>query len=111
MKILLDECLPRKLKNELAPHECQTVPDEGWSELANGELLTTAERSGFELFLTIDRGIEYQQNLSSRHISVVLISSKSNRLADLQRQVPDILRLLKSLLPGQLVKVGPGLNS
>jgi hypothetical protein len=110
MKILLDECLPKKLKKDLAPHECQTVPDAGWSGLANGELLSTAERSGFEVFLTINRGIEYQQNLSSRHISVVLISSNSNRLADLQRQVPDILRMLKSLRPGQMVKVGPGIN-
>lgn len=84
MKILLDECLPRKLKKDLAPHDCQTVPDEGWSGLANGELLSIAERSSFEVFLTIDRGIEYQQNLSSRQISVILNQLKiksTDRLA------------------------------
>jgi hypothetical protein len=110
MRVLLDECLPRKLKKDLAPHECQTVPDAGWSGLANGELLSFAEHAGFEVFLTIDRGIEYQHNLLPRHISVVLINSKSNRLADLQRHAREILSALESLRPGQLVKVGPGIN-
>lgn len=110
MRILLDECLPRKLKKNLAPHDCRTVPETGWAGLKNGELLAMAESSGFDAFLTIDRGIEYQQNLVSRSIAVVLISSKSNRLADLQHHVPEILRRLESLQPGQLVKVGPGTN-
>lgn len=106
MRILLDECIPRKLKKDLAPHQPSTVPEEGWAGKKNGELLALAENSGFDIFLTLDRGIAYQQNLAGRSISVVLIVSKSNRLADLQRHVPRVLEILDSLRPGQLVKVG-----
>jgi hypothetical protein len=106
MRILLDECIPRKLKNSLATHECRGVPDEGWAGKKNGELLTLAERSGFQVFITIDRGIEYQQNLKPRSIAVLLIRTKSNRLVDLLPLVPEILKVLGSLQPGQLAKVG-----
>jgi hypothetical protein len=63
MRLLLDECLPRKLKNHLPEHECSTVPEQGWAGKKNGELLLLAEKSGFEIFLTLDRGVEYEQNL------------------------------------------------
>jgi hypothetical protein len=106
MRLLLDECLPRKLKNSLFAHECRAVPDEGWAGKKNGELLTLAERSGFQAFITIDRGIEYQQNLNPRSIAVVLIRTQSNRLVDLLPHVPEILNVLGSLQPGQLAKVG-----
>jgi len=110
MRILLDECIPRKLKKDLAPHPCVSVAEAGWAGWKNGEPLAAAENSGFEVFLTIDRGIEYQQNLTARRISVVLIRSKSNRLSDLQLSVPDILRVLDSIQPNQIVNVGPGTN-
>ena len=106
MRILLDECIPRKLKNSLSNHECRGVPEEGWSGKKNGELLTLAERSGFQVFITIDRGIEYQQNLKPRSIAVVLIRPKSNRLADLLLHIPEILEVPGSLQPSQLAKVG-----
>jgi predicted nuclease of predicted toxin-antitoxin system len=105
MKVLLDECIPRKLKSSLPGHECRTVPEEGLAGKKNGELLTLAERSGFEVFLTLDRGIEYQQNLLSRSIAVILIRTKSSRLADLLPHVPELLRVLGSIQPGQLVKL------
>jgi hypothetical protein len=106
MRILLDECIPRKLKNSLATHECRGVPDEGWAGKKNGELLTLAETSGFQVFITIDRGIEYQQNLKPRSVAVLLIRTKSNRLVDLLPHVPEVLNVLASLQPGQLAKVG-----
>jgi len=56
MKVLLDECLPRKPKHHLPGHECQTVPEAGWAGKKNGELLLLTEKSGFEIFLTLDRG-------------------------------------------------------
>jgi hypothetical protein len=56
MKLLLDECLPRKFKHHLHGHECHTVPEEGWAGKKNGDLLSLAEKSGFEVFLTLDRG-------------------------------------------------------
>ncbi|HKV82107.1 MAG TPA: DUF5615 family PIN-like protein [Candidatus Sulfotelmatobacter sp.] len=106
MKILLDECIPRKLKDSLAPHECRSVPEEGWAGKQNGELLTLAEGCGFHVFITIDRDIEYQQNLKPRNIAVLLIRSKSNRLVDLRPHVPEILKVPWSLQPGQLAEVG-----
>jgi len=68
MKILLDECIPRKLKNSFPGHECQTVPEAGLAGQKNGLLLSLAEGAGFDLFITIDKGLQYQQNLAGpRH--------------------------------------------
>jgi hypothetical protein len=97
---------PEKTQEQLSYSECRGVHDEGWTGKKNGELLTLAERSGFQVFITIDRGIEYQQNLKPRSIAVLLIRTKSNRLVDLLPQVPEILKVLGSLQPGQLTKVG-----
>ena len=72
MKVLLDECVPRKFKDSLSGHDCSTVPEEGFAGKKNGELLTLAESAGFQVFLTLDRGIEYQQNLHPRTIAVVI---------------------------------------
>jgi hypothetical protein len=102
MKLLLDECLPRKLKNHLPGHECHTVPESGWAGKKNGDLLSLAEQSGFQVFLTLDRGLEYEQNLKRRKIAVILISSKSSRLADLLPAIPSILDVLRSIRAGQL---------
>ena len=79
MRVLLDECVPRKFRSFLPGHDCHTVPEMGLAGKKNGELLALAEESGFQAFLTLDRGIEYQQNLHPRTIAVVLIRSKSNR--------------------------------
>jgi predicted nuclease of predicted toxin-antitoxin system len=64
MKLLLDECVPRKLKNTLTGHECQTVPDAGLAGKKNGELLALAENAGFEVFVTVDQGIEFEKTLA-----------------------------------------------
>jgi Domain of unknown function (DUF5615) len=106
MKLLLDECVPRKLKNHLPGHECQTVPEAGLAGTKNGELLTLAESAGFQVLLTIDRGIEFEQNLAHRGIAVILICAKSSRLDDLLPYVPDILRVLRSVQRSELVRLG-----
>lgn len=106
MRLLLDECVPRKFRNMLPGHDCRTVPEEGFAGKKNGELLSLAEKSGFEVFLTLDRGLEYEQNLQGRKIAVILIRCKSSRLADLLPQSPEILRVLRSIQPGDLLKVG-----
>jgi hypothetical protein len=69
-----------KLKNRLHGIECQTVPEAGLAGKKNGELLSLAEEAGFQAFLTVDRGIEYEQNLRHRTIGVVVIHAKSSRL-------------------------------
>lgn len=78
----------------------------GFAGKKNGELLLLAERAGFQVFLTLDRGFEYEQNLRHRNIAVVLIHAKSSRLDDLLPHTPQILDILGSIRSGQLVKVG-----
>jgi hypothetical protein len=106
MKVLLGECLPRWFKQSLAGHECRTVPEVGLAGKKNGELLTHAEAAGFEVFLTIDRGIEHEQNLRGRAIAIILIRAKSSRLADLQFSGLSVLRALDSIHQGELIRVG-----
>ena len=71
MKILLDEYVARKFKNSLAGHECLTVPEAGLAGKKNGELLSIAEHQGYTIFLTMDKGVEYEQNLKCRSIARV----------------------------------------
>jgi predicted nuclease of predicted toxin-antitoxin system len=106
MRILLDECIPRKFKNALPDHDCRTVPGEMLAGKKNGELLSLAEKSGFQVFLTLDRGLEYEQNLRGRSIAIILIRSRSSRLADLLPHVSEVIRALQSISPGKLNKVG-----
>src|SRR5271165_2976067 len=105
MKVLLNECVPRKFKDSLSGHDCSTVPDEGLAGKKNGELLALAESAGFQVFLTLDRSIEYQQNLDPRTIAVVIIRTKSSQLAELLWHVPDLVRALESIEPGQLIRM------
>lgn len=106
MRVLLDECVPRKLKSSLIGHECRTVPEEGFAGERNGELLKLAKQAGFDVLLSVDRGIEFQQNLQSRSIAVLLVRERSSRLAELLPQVPEILKRLEALQPGEVVVVG-----
>ena len=105
MKILLDECLPKDLRNHLVGHDCQTVPKAGLAGKANGELLRLAEQSGWQVLLTMDQGMPYQQNLTGRSISLVVIRAQSNRLPDLLPNVPAILEAFRLVKPGQALQV------
>jgi len=105
MRVLLDECVPRKFKSSLPGHECETVPEAGFSGKKNGELFSLAERAGFEAFLTLDRGIEYEQNLTTRKLAVIIIHARSSRLVDLLPHVPEILKLLQCIRRGELIRV------
>src|ERR1700733_15884688 len=82
MRILLDECIPRKLKYSLPDQQCQTVPEAGLAGKKNGTLLNLAESGGFEIFVTMDKGLEYEQNLAGRSIAILILRAKSNRLSD-----------------------------
>lgn len=106
MKILLDECIPRKLKPSFVAHDCQTVPEAGLEGKKNGELLSIAEGKGFEVFLTLDKGIEFQQNLSGHRTAVIILKAKSNRVADLIPLVQDCITKLRSMRPGQILTIG-----
>ena len=104
-KLLLDEYVPSKFKNHLPGHHCVTVPDAAWAGKKNGELLSLAEQAGFEVFVTLDRGVEFEQNLAGRRISVILVRAKSSRLADLVPHADRTLAAVESIESGQLAHV------
>jgi|SRR5579863_7213255 predicted nuclease of predicted toxin-antitoxin system len=106
MRVLIDECLPRRLKNHLSDHDCRTVPEAGLAGKRNGELLSLAEQQEYEIFVTMDKGMEYQQNLRGRGLAVIILRAKSNQLADLLPYVSDCLERMKSIKPGEVVRVG-----
>jgi hypothetical protein len=84
MKLLLDENLPHKLRLELPGHEVFTVTFMGWSGIENGELLAVAAEHAFDALLTMDRGIEFEQNTKVLPLAVIVISAQSNALEDIQ---------------------------
>ena len=98
MRLLLDESLPRKLKNNFAPHEVWTVPEMGWAGKKNGALLALAQ-DFFDVFLTADQGLPAQQNLTMLRIGIIM-AAKTNRLGDLEPLVPQTLKAIDSLSPG-----------
>ena len=83
MRVLLDECLPKRLKRELVGHDARTAPEMGWASKRNGELLALAV-DHFDIFLTADRNLSYQQDVSSFDIAIVVLVARSNRLEDLR---------------------------
>ena len=74
MKILFDQATPVPIRPYLKGHLVRTAAEQGWSTLRNGDLLTAAEAAGFEVFLTTDRNLGYQQNLTLRKIAIVVLS-------------------------------------
>ena len=88
MRILIDECIDERFRNAFTGHDCQTARYAGFAGLRNGDLLKAAEAAKFEVFLTEDQGIAYQQNLTGRKIAILIIRAKSNRLRDLLQLVP-----------------------
>ena len=78
MKILLDECVPSPLRKLLACHECHTAQEVGWKSIRNGELLALAEGK-FDLFITADQGLAYEQNLRGRRIAILELSTNKLR--------------------------------
>ena len=86
MKILLDECLDQRFRAELPGHEVSTVQEAGWAGTKNGDLLKLAQER-FDVFVTVDRNLSFQQNLPSFRIRVIVLSAKTNRLQDLRALV------------------------
>ena len=104
MRILLDESVPGRLAPLLLGHAAVTVQKRGWAGIKNGKLLSLAA-SEFDIFLTADRGIEYQQNLASLPIAVLIVLARSNRMEDMKLLVPSILKSLNHIQPQSLYKV------
>ena len=105
MKVLLDECVPRKLRRELAGHEVLTVTERGWSGIKNGQLLALAEAE-FQVFLTVDQNLKYQQNLKAFNIAIILLVARNNRLKTLLPLMPKTKEALENIKAGDFIRVG-----
>jgi len=108
MRILIDECLPARLKNSFVQsgHDCKTVQDAGIANKKNGELLSLADGE-WDVLLTNDRNIKFQQNMTGRKISVLVLRANSNRLSDLLPLIPACHSALASIRGGQVIEIGP----
>jgi predicted nuclease of predicted toxin-antitoxin system len=106
MRILLDESLPRPLREELPGHSVKTVADAGWSAIENGELLRLAATQ-FDVFVTADQNLQFQQNLGALPLAVIVLAARTNRIEDLSPLVPELLSKLKSLPEKTLLRLGP----
>ena len=106
MRILLDENFPVDFAKLLVGHEVATVHSLGWSGIKNGALLRRAS-SVCEVFATLDRNLEFQQNIKVLSFGVVVVRARSNRIADLTPYIADLLEAACRVAPGRIENVGP----
>ena len=104
MKVLLDECVPRKLKREIANHEVVTVTEQGWSGIQNGELLNLAATK-FDVFLTVDQNLSFQQNIKNFNIAIILMVARNNRLKTLLPLMPALRAAVDEVKAGEIVRI------
>jgi predicted nuclease of predicted toxin-antitoxin system len=104
VRVLLDECLPRRLKRELVGQDARTVPEMGWASKRNGELVALAAAE-FDVFLTVDRNLSHQQGVSAFDIAVIVLVARSNNIDDLRPLAPKILEALTNAERGRVTLV------
>jgi hypothetical protein len=105
VKLLLDGCVDRRLARDLVGHSVSTVPRRGWAGIKNGELLALAEKE-FDVFITVDRKLSTQQDLTKFRIPVLLLRARTNRLEDIRPLAPELLKTLNRATAGALTTVG-----
>lgn len=107
MKVFLDECVDWRLMREIVGHDVSTARQMGWTTIKNGVLLALASQQ-FDVFVTVDRNLAFQQNLEGLSIVVIVLRAHTNRLADLRPLVPDLMAAIESAEPGTVLFVGSG---
>jgi hypothetical protein len=105
VRVLLDEQLPRQLARELTGHDVRTVRQQNWAGLKNGELLRRAADDQFDVLVTADQNLEFQQNLAGSRLGVIVLVASSNALEDLLPLVPKLLAAIPTTKPGTVVRV------
>ena len=103
MRILFDQGTPAPLRRRLDGHVVDTAAERGWSDLDNGDLIDSAEREGYDVLITTDQNLRYQQNLAGRRLAVVVLLSTA--WPKVQLQVADIRTALDEIGPGELREV------
>ncbi|MGH7597322.1 MAG: DUF5615 family PIN-like protein [bacterium] len=105
MKVLLDECLPKRLKRELPSHEVVRVQEMGWAGIKNGALLRLIQAADFDVFVTIDGNLEYQQNLHAIKFAIVVLSAPDNTFDTLSPLMLEVARALKKIKSGEVIHI------
>ena len=105
MKVFLDECINWRLARDLVGHDVKTARQMGWTAIRNGALLTLASQH-FDVFVTLDRSLSFQQKLDSFSIAVVVLKARTSRLIDLKPLIPDLLTAIQSAQPGPAKFIG-----
>lgn len=105
-RVLRDECVPGRLKRDLPGFIVRTVREHGWASKLDGHLLRDAEAE-FDIFVTVDRNLVHQQNLSGVRLAVVVLVAYSNNIRMLRLLVPELLDTLSTIQAGQIVHIGP----
>jgi hypothetical protein len=105
VRVLVDECVDWRLSRDLVGHDVKTARQMGWSTIRNGELLASAAKE-FDVFVTVDRNLSFQQNLPAFTIAVIVLRAKTNRLSDLRLLVPDLLAAIPTAKPSAVTYVG-----
>jgi hypothetical protein len=104
VRVILDECIDWRLSRDISGHEVKTARQMGWTAVKNGDLLQLAS-GNFDVFVTVDRNLSFQQSLVSLPLAVIVLKPKTNRLADLRPLVPKLLRAVEFAQPGMAVFV------
>jgi 5,10-methenyltetrahydromethanopterin hydrogenase len=105
MRLLLDECVPRRLKFGFAGHEILTIDEAGFKGLKNGKLIASAAGETFEVLITVDKNIQHQQNKEKLSIAVLILSAKSNRYESLSPLIPKALKILENIKIGEIITI------
>lgn len=105
MHILLDECIPARLKRALPGHEVLTVQGLGWAGIKNGALLRRAVEQRIDVFLTVDRNLEFQQHVPGVALAIIALRAISNDIVDLLPLMPAVLNALPHVLPGRVLRI------
>ena len=105
MRVLLDECVPSRLRQELPGHDVKTVPEMGWASKENGELLELASPT-FDVFLTTDQKLSYQQNIANFDIGVIILVARRTKLEFLRPLMREVQRVVTEIRPGEVRRVG-----
>ena len=105
MKVLLDENLPHALRAQLPGHDVFTVQYLGWSGTKNGRLLTRAVDAGFDVMVTMDDGVAYQQKVAALRLGVIILEAASNDMGDLRPLVLRLRKAIKNIKPGRVLRI------
>jgi hypothetical protein len=106
-RVVLDENIDVRFAREIPHHDISTVRDEGWTGVANGKLLRLIEAAEFEVFVTADRNLEYQQTLSNRPFGTIVLFPERLKLDHLRPLIPPLVRAIQVVIAGEVLRIHP----